>query len=41
MSIIDYEDRLSLRNFVNEIFSLVDKDGNGEITKLEMKKACE
>lgn len=33
LSIIDYEDRSSLRNFVNEIFQMVDKDGNGEITK--------
>jgi Ca2+-binding EF-hand superfamily protein len=37
LSIVDYEDRSSLRNFVNEIFKVVDKDSNGEITKEEMK----
>ncbi len=40
LSIVDYEDRSSLRNFVNEIFSMVDKDDNGEITKQEMRFAC-
>lgn len=33
LSIVDYEDRSSLRNFVNEIFQTVDKNGNGELTK--------
>jgi Ca2+-binding EF-hand superfamily protein len=37
LSIVDYDDRSSLRNFVNEIFKVVDKDSNGEITKEEMK----
>mmetsp|Transcript_17144 Transcript_17144/g.16364 ORF Transcript_17144/g.16364 Transcript_17144/m.16364 type:complete len:117 (-) Transcript_17144:159-509(-) len=41
LSLIDYEDRTSLRGFVNEIFQMVDKDGNGELTKAEMKKACD
>jgi len=33
MSIVDYEDRSSLRQYVNEIFALVDKDRNGYISK--------
>ena len=36
LSMINYEDRSSLRTLVSQIFSMVDKDGNGEITKQEM-----
>lgn len=40
MSLIDYEDRSSLRAFVNEIFQAADIDGNGELTKKELYNAC-
>ena len=33
LSIIDYEDRSSLKNYVNEIFAEYDHDKNGELTK--------
>ena len=40
LSMINYEDRSSLRGLVQAIFTMVDKDGNGEITKQEMQWAC-
>lgn len=40
LNVTEYEDRIKLKSYVNEIFTTFDKSGCGELTKEEMKQAC-
>jgi len=41
LNVSDYEDRNKLKSYVNEIFLQFDKGKKGELTKEEMKNACQ
>ena len=36
-TIIEYEDKLNLRSYVNEIFNILDVNGTGKITKTRLR----